>query len=326
MTGSIPPGTTRTRRPRPDQPLRARWDPIGDDADAAEVESRSWFARFRDEYGWRAYAIPVMVVLTIVLLVVTITDDGSGKSDQKHDKVSNDARNTEITKETKPVGAPTGDIAAAALPAGALPDGPPYSETGQQTFRVVKGTTPKVGTGNEVYTYTVEVERGLDAKDYGGDQAFAKMVDTTLANPKSWIGDDKVAFRRIDKGEPDLRISLTSAGTAKELCGYQIKLATSCFYPPKKRVTLNEARWIRGAQAFAGDDVAYRQYLVNHEVGHGIGYEHHKPCEENGALAPIMMQQTFGTANSDIMALDPDMKANRSYVCRPNAWPFPNGK
>jgi hypothetical protein len=43
----------------------------------------------------------------------------------------------------------------------------------------------------------------------------------------------------------------------------------------------------------------------------------------NGSPAPIMMQQTFGTANSEIMALDPDMKSNRDHVCKPNPWPFP---
>ena len=39
-------------------------------------------------------------------------------------------------------------------------------------------------------------------------------------------------------------------------------------------MVLNEARWIRGAQSFEGDDLFYRQYLINPEVGHGIGYEH----------------------------------------------------
>jgi hypothetical protein len=266
----------------------------------------------------------VLTILTIALIVVTIRD---GRTDALEPAAAaspdSAARNTDISKETRPIGAPTGDIQAAALPAGTLPQGGPFTDRARKTFRVLRGGGPPVGTGGQVYTYTVEVENGLNPQDYGGDPTFAKMVDTTLANPRSWIGDGRVSFRRVDRGEPDLRISLTSTGTTRELCGYQIRLETSCYYPPQARVTLNEARWVRGALSYQGDDVAYRQYLINHEVGHGIGYEAHEACREDGALAPIMMQQSFGVANSEIMALDPQMKANRTFVCRPNPWPFP---
>lgn len=323
--------TTTRRRPLPDQPLRARWDPTDDngrprsDRDSAPPRKKqSAIGRFVATYGWRAYAIPVLVVLTIVLLVYTIRDDNTTNAGAP---VGPDpsARNAEVTKETRPIGAPTGEISPAQLPAGALPGGGGFTTVGRKAFHVVPGTTPQVGRGGQVYTYTVEVENGLIPAEYGGDQAFAKMVDATLANDKSWIGDGKVSFRRIDRGNPDLRVSLTSTNTTRELCGYQIKLETSCFYPPQERVTLNEARWIRGAQSYEGDDVAYRQYLVNHEVGHGIGYEHHVPCPANGAPAPIMMQQSFGVSNSEIMALDPDIRANPALVCKPNPWPFPEG-
>ena len=58
---------------------------------------------------------------------------------------------------------------------------------------------------------------------------------------------------------------------------------------------------------FQGDVGSYRQYLVNHEVGHAIGYPRHEPCGDNGALAPVMMQQTKSL-----------------YGCRRNPWPFPH--
>ncbi|MFC3241743.1 DUF3152 domain-containing protein [Gordonia humi] len=309
------------RRPRPDQPLRARWDPIVDDpASGDEASETGAFTRFVQAFGWRAYAIPVLVIVTVVLVVMTVRGGGG---DAASVATPTDARNTNINEQTHAIGAPTVEVQEDALPAGALPEGGPYTAKGDKEYRVVRGTGPKVGTGGQEYTYTVEVEKGIDPTQYSGDASFAKLVDTTLANKRSWIGDGKVSFRRVDSGEPDLRITLTSTDTARELCGYQIKIETSCYYPPEARVTLNEARWVRGATVFAGDDMTYRQYLINHEVGHGIGYEHHRPCEENGALAPIMMQQTFGTANSDILALDPDMKADRSLVCKPNAWPFP---
>ncbi|GEE03955.1 hypothetical protein nbrc107696_44010 [Gordonia spumicola] len=301
--------------------MRARWDPTVDDEDSTNETSSNPFARFVRAFGWRAYAIPVLAVLTVLLLVATVRGGGGTTADSAD--ADPDMRNAKVSEETHAIGVPTGDIAADALPAGALPDGGKFTTKGTTEFRVVSGSGDRFGTGKQVYTYSVEVEKGIDASQFGGDKSLAKFVDTTLNNPRSWIGGGEVSFKRVDKGVPDLRISLTSTDTTHELCGNQIKLETSCFYPPDHRVVLNEARWVRGARPFDGDDVAYRQYLVNHEVGHGIGYEKHKPCPKDGDLAPIMMQQTFGTANKDIMALDPDMKADRSLVCRPNPWPYP---
>ena len=47
------------------------------------------------------------------------------------------------------------------------------------------GTTPQVGEGTaKVFTYTVEVEDGVDTTTFGGDDGFARMVSETLANPE----------------------------------------------------------------------------------------------------------------------------------------------
>ncbi|MDV7132170.1 DUF3152 domain-containing protein [Williamsia muralis] len=315
-------------RPAPDQPLRARWDPIDEPgrprADRAkDRKKQSAVGRFVTTYGWRAYAIPVLVVLTIVMIVLTVQSHQDGGSDRVVDSDPDAVRNTNVRDQTTAIGAPPKSVPLEQLPAGVLPAGGPFTEKGAAGYHVVPGTTTRVGTGGQEYTYTVEVENGLASGDFGGDPTFAKLIDTTLANPKSWIGDGTVSFRRIDNGEPDFRVTLTSPDTTRQLCGYEIKLETSCYYPPESRVTLNEARWVRGATSYQGDDLGYRQYLINHEIGHAIGFEAHEPCKMNGSLAPIMMQQTFGTANSEIMALDPDMKANRDYVCNPNPWPFP---
>ena len=135
-----------------------------------------------------------------------------------------------------------------------------------------------------------------------------------------------VEVQRVDAGAgvvPDFRISLTSQLTTRAQCGYQIRYEASCWKSDIGRVLINGSRWVRGAAAFEGQLGLYRQYAINHEVGHAIGYVAHQPCENDGGLAPVMMQQSFGVANSEIMALDPQMKANRTFVCRPNPWPFP---
>ena len=83
---------------------------------------------------------------------------------------------------------------------------------------------------------------------------------------------------------------------------------------------------MRGAIPFDGDLGAYRQYVINHEVGHAIGHKAHKPCTKDGKLAPIMMQQTISLNNAEIYKINPDEAFGKdSNTCKANPWPFPFG-
>ena len=84
------------------------------------------------------------------------------------------------------------------LPTGMLPEGGPFTEAGAKTWHIVPGMEPKVGQADKVFTYTVEVEDGVDTASYGGDDSFARMVSQTLANKKSWTHDPRFAFQRVD--------------------------------------------------------------------------------------------------------------------------------
>ncbi len=210
---------------------------------------------------------------------------------------------------------------AGTIAAGALPDGPPFTAAGSGAWHVVPGTSPTVGTGSRALTYTVEVEDGLPAEL---DQQFAQTVDATLADPRSWIGDGQVSFTRIDNGDPDIRISLTSqmAIRSPDNCGWDIPLEASCFNGWMGRVLINDARWTRGAMSYDGDLDAYRAYAVNHEVGHALG-NRHQPCPANGAPAPVMMQQSWSTSDNDLAVLDPQTIPADGNVCVANPYPFP---
>lgn len=315
------------------QPLRAQWDPIGEDSGRPrsprperQARKQSRLGKFVSTYGWRAYAIPILIVVTILVIVDAVRGDGTD-SESYGDPGFGARSNT--SEGTGVIGVPPqGDgNFAETVPSGALPDGGPFTETGAGTWRVIPGTGPTAGQGTEqVFTYTVEVEDGVDTAGFGGDESFARMVDQTLANPKSWTQDPRFAFQRVDSGDPSFRISLTSQMTIRQACGYDIQLEVSCYNPGIDRVVLNEPRWVRGAVAYQGDIGSYRQYLINHEVGHAIGYQAHQPCEVDGGLAPVMMQQTFGTANNDIAKLDPEgVVPMDGKTCRFNPWPYPRG-
>jgi len=319
-----------------DQPLRALRDPLAEDADRprsdredhVEVGKQSWLGRFVSTYGWRAYALPLLVALTGVVLYQTMTGTAVPVAEEPVKSPP-----TIGSAGTSIIGAPPRGLTEfdANLPTGILPAGGPFTDVGARTWRMIPGTAPKVGQGTaKTFTYTVEVEDGIDTSSFGGDEGYARMVTETLTNPKSWTHDPQFAFQRIDDpaAKPDFRVSLTSPVTVREGCGYEIPIETSCYNPiygpeGEPRVFINLARWVRGAVPFQGDIGSYRQYLINHEVGHAMGYTAHEACERDGGLAPIMMQQTFSTSDNDAARFDPQSVKPDGKTCRFNPWPYP---
>jgi hypothetical protein len=114
-----------------------------------------------------------------------------------------------------------------------------------------------------------------------------------------------------------------------DVCGFSIKYESSCYRASfNKRVVINLARWVRGGLAYGPDIGTYRQYAINHEVGHAVG-NGHVGCPENGAFAPVMMQQSFGVANNYVADLNKVDASNYAAVaadgkvCKVNPWPNP---
>lgn len=152
----------------------------------------------------------------------------------------------------------------------------------------------RTATTGRTVRISLDVEGGL-----GVDTAeFARTVATVLTDARGWQAKDKVRFvavspAQVAKRAPvDLRISLTSPDTTDRLCApLQTRGQVSCHN--LHRVVLNARRWQLGAVAYGKDVQAYRTYLVNHEVGHGLGHGH-ALCPGAGRPAPVMMQQTYG--------------------------------
>lgn len=271
-------------------------------------------ARLLRTYGWRLYALPVLVVVT-ALAVADFARTPAPRASEPGTASSEEESATPLIANPD-----TGSGFGAAKASAELPGGGSFSERGAGTWSVVPGAAPQFGTGR-LFTYSVELEDGVELP--GGPEGFAATVDATLRNPKSWVGSKKYAFRRVDDpAAADIRISLTSQQTSRSLCGFAIPYDASCWKEDQNRVVINTARWARGAVAFEGNVVQYQQYVVNHEVGHALGFSH-VGCDATGSLAPVMMQQTWGVSNDYIAALGNSEVTADGRVCEPNAWPFP---
>ncbi len=321
--------------------MRASWRPTSDDAGGRRPGGRSGLRRLTATYGWRVLLVPVLVVVTALVVVDTTSGGGplGGGPSAAEGTNTGGADGTAGAGDEPVVEENPAEPIDLDIPTAELPEGGAYTEEGEGTWQVVplgEGDGDRVGEAEPLYTYTVEVEDGLDPASFAGADSFAAVVEGTLSDPRSWAGTGDVSLQRVgeDAPDPDFRVSLTSPATTKQpgMCGSAIPYEASCNLGGQiDRVVINLARYVRGALAFDADLTGYRQYVINHEVGHALRHGH-VGCATDGELAPVMMQQTFGVANDYVSELnsraggDPDSVPADGKTCEPNAWPNPQAK
>lgn len=166
-------------------------------------------------------------------------------------------------------------------------------------FVSVAGSFASAVEAPRVVTYRVEVEQGLPV-DAG---CFAALVDHILAHENGWSRSGLFAFRRVSGKEPaSAVITLAAPASVDRRCRpFRTNGFFSCWNGA--RAMINFRQW-SGKGRFRGDDLRrYRGYLINHEMGHRLGFGHRR-CPGLGRAAPVMMQQTKGVGS-----------------CRLNPWP-----
>ena len=186
----------------------------------------------------------------------------------------------------------------------------PVPAKGPGKFVYASGRGPVLGTAGPIKQFRVAVERGVgeDAAD------FAEHVENTLGDRRSWVGGGQVRLRRVSgagRYPADFTVFLATRESAAAMCGrsgIDIGAAgvpyTSCRTTGK--VIINLDRWRLSAPPYVQANIplaVYRQYVINHEVGHELGHGH-EGCPKRGAAAPVMIQQTLSLRG-----------------CVPYAWP-----
>jgi hypothetical protein len=139
---------------------------------------------------------------------------------------------------------------------------------------------------------TVRIVIDEDVKKYYSIRVSSDITDTILIylnDPDGWAVKG-YSFVEVQKNE-DILISLSSPKTVVSKCGLPNNL--SCAELNGHNVYLNARRWFHGASKSKLSLEDYRQYMVSHEIGHILGYEH-ETCVCKGCKAHIMMQQTKG--------------------------------
>lgn len=188
----------------------------------------------------------------------------------------------------------------------------PVPTKGSGVFEYATTAGPVHGRSGGLLRYRVAVEQGT-----GEDtEEFASIVDGALGHAQGWTAGG-LRLQRVARGTPhDFTVHLATRETAGRMCragGVNITVRgrpyTSCRIGGG--VVLNLDRWRLSVDHFVAAKVplsVYRDYLVNHEVGHQLGHRHER-CPGRGRPAPVMMQQTL------------DLKG-----CTANPWPYLNGR
>ncbi|MFI1993173.1 DUF3152 domain-containing protein [Actinoplanes sp. NPDC020271] len=247
----------------------------------------------------RVTLLAYIIVICLVLVVGHELRDRRrpGLADRAAEPIGATAPQVTQTKEEPDkVGSVQGETPAAGETSGQAGD-----------FRYVESRGSTLGKSGRLHRFRVAVEETVPEVE---PDVFARAIDSTLGDKRSWIRSGKVRLRRVpESAEADFTIYLASAATSEKMCaagGLHTEGFTSCRVPGQ--VIINAERWADAVPDYDGELWEYRQYTINHEVGHELGHGH-ESCPGKGKPAPVMLQQTYGLDG-----------------CTRNAWPYLDGK
>jgi hypothetical protein len=235
-----------------------------------------------------AFAALAALLLTAAVVTPSVHErDGDGGDGAPGAGVAVDREGPASEPATRPaavVGTP------GAAPPPAVDDGAPGGEDDH---------VPAQGDPQVVYRYDVDIRGEVTADT----DDFAATTERILTDARGWTLGGSVAFERTES-DPDFTVVLATPDEVEathEVCSRDY----SCRV--EDEILINDRNWGEATPAWhdaEGDLATYRRYLVNHEVGHFLGFGHFD-CGGPGEAAPVMQQQSVSMEG-----------------CEPNGWPL----
>jgi hypothetical protein len=242
------------------------------------------------------WAVLVAVLALVALAVLIRPAFGRGRDDTVRAAAATTAA------ASTPAPSPPATAGPTPEPTTARPTTPPPTtqapipNSASGRLAVVPGEVAPDGRGTPL-SYTLEIEAGLPLDG----PAIAAQIQRTLTDPRGWEPIEHVAFTRTAENA-SFQLILASPTLVDRLC-YPLDTVGELSCRNGNRVILNAKRWVDAVPWYGGHLDLYREYLVNHEVGHRLGHGH-KTCPAPGAPAPVMVQQSKSL-----------------YGCKANPWP-----
>ena len=186
--------------------------------------------------------------------------------------------NNDIVNKSKNIG--TSDLKTGCIEPSLI------NENSEEEWIEPENVNPKDETK---FNYGIRIEPSL-----GLDPLCIKnLLFLILNNDLGWTNVAEKSFQLTSSEESDYVYIFASPNKTDELCA---PIETNSIYSCRNEnnIVLNFFRWQEGAVDFKNDMETYRIYLINHETGHILGWGH-VGCPKEGAVAPVMMQQSKGT-------------------------------
>ena len=141
----------------------------------------------------------------------------------------------------------------------------------------------------EKFNYAIKIEPSLSVDPI----CIKNLLFLILNNDLGWTNVVEKSFQLTSVEDSDYVYIFASPEKTDDLCA---PIETNSIYSCRNEnnIVLNFYRWQEGAVDFNNDMETYRIYLINHETGHILGWGH-VGCPKEGAIAPVMMQQSKGT-------------------------------
>jgi predicted metalloprotease len=166
-----------------------------------------------------------------------------------------------------------------------------------------QGVVAASGKQPHQYSYCVSSRGAVKETDLG---VFENTIFRTLNDPRGWPRAGATFAHGTDPASCDFVMYLAQAST---LTSFSADCSDEYSCRVDNDVIINEDRWNGATKRMLDSGVnidAYRQMVVNHEVGHRLGHFDNEPsCSAPGRPAPLMQEQSI------------DLRG-----CVPNSWPL----